>query len=1211
MKSETKPPVLKHPITPSDQWMTQPNNLDEIFKDMISGIKEITKLSSNLADDLDQIRELLFRVSWRSCEIPWSIRDAEATKTIAPWKYLDFLANFMIQKEPQDIDSFIKKFVISDDFKNLESQIKKAKELYNNKQHKNSKDAVTTTWPVLASHIDKFIDDFYISHIKENLQIVTNEIKGNNSDIARTALLEILSIIGESAKKINQDKHQNIPFKALIDIRDAIEHPRNQQVRQRLKEIREDQEGTIFNGLVNELEALSNVINDGSQSGSFPLLNHIASNSILSFKELEDLTKDCACRPKEQQDYFLSVFNGNPKVKFPSKDNFSKKIDTYGLKGKPLATKLGGLHTQMQERGKKKKKEATHINFRGLTMDSKIVRAIDDVGSRIEEFLKVFQNIGAVSDEVLQLAVKHKFKSVAMAAARLIDGEFASLNNKESVLPDNLIQLGKLRNLIAHRPFELNRKHFKEVVEQIAAFMKVDLEEVKNKIKNSPESNAPEPKLENQEIDLYEHLHNNSEEIYKLQTRFGIRNNVSIIGKHSQKPCDIGIQIDLELLIEQEDTSTFLDQMRFETKLSRLLKLKVTTSTETQLQDKFKLKSTPDHLAKVLESKTELSEIYRSLEVKRKFKPRKYFYNKDDGETVYAKNPEEVLIDPSRFLINESSHANNLEDDSRNANEAEMLSNVLLVQEIIKGRAKIISENFKQLFENDYIKNLSIGDLKSLVQNLYTIEDLNEKYREKIKVRFCELYEEVHFGALVTRWVKKEINKQNRNLWGRRSFGSLEEGVEHYFQDNLESLNFSAEKFGIMKTESEKIRKTFQSISQNTPPEVLHELRLLIHTTWPDQSDYAVILSSKDENQLLEALYKSLMEKFRTPGAISPFVLRIGAAEIGGSTFFKEVKEEYNKRKESDFISLVYEKKMRGEYVTPIVNTLYESQRWHEARTNLIKAGEILPEQLLHQGASMLQGLAHDLIASQDNTENLKRRKHLTSEKAELESYLKMNEDCKNEHGVQSCKRKLEINKEQTVSVSKKIENYKCSPKLETRFYDFVYEDRLQFFKNFQDRIEYHSTRLENNADGCVDVFSKIAEEQPEAVRALLQPQVDKFKAGKYDQWDENFTQWLHNIIEAIYVQERRSEFIKGLTEIEATNNKRKASSQSMDDLQNSVASSNHSSSAASNPLTTTSLSTATTATMPAQVNSEVVAVSSHTQAIKRTRINPAVQNSR
>lgn len=1193
------------------------SNTANVFRNLVSGLEivdekdkilialdeiviQIDVLQVHRSVTLDQLQDndlftsiqnALFRMSWRSSEISWAVKDALAVKSLAPWKNLEFLAQVLCDETQENpTKSFIVAAFSGEELAQLRASILKAKEIYTIDAHHEKTDYQYAGWNSLSLFMKPSIDSF--NHKLMNKHIATIEPLDYTIAIHRSALIEVLAILGECSKNLSKEaKAELLLFRVLESIRDIIEHPKDYKFQaDRLEEIESDTSGNLTKLVANELVALSGYLS----TGVLPLyqaIDFLNSKSVLSFAEKQALhtelvTMSSSASSKGTRDYneLAKFFNTHPRIdkkeqkelaniirkldhKFPNNkaDSVVKAVrklptpvaadilesalvsflqPTVALSVTPLGYYMGLLDNSSPLQTKKeldtsflryqvsgaleqklrnydarrrlydKATPDQGVSIASLSLDLKVVRIINSVNTSINELIRLVESKSSDSSAgALQLAVQRAFKKVAIVAGELSsEDEIKSGKLNASILPDNLVFLKKLRNIIAHRIFDLDPALFMHTVETIISYMPVDLEEAKTRINNG-EDFSTASRIAMTGVELHKHLNSKASQILQACQKFGVTyENMHLVGRAVDKANDIGVQESIIFLLDH--ALTLNNQLKFEAECKAILGFKVKTYTSGQLQAQVGHKITRVHYNELQLSKKSFVDILRNQHIKDHFKIGKYSYTNDNNEPEYATSLDE--LDGKQIgLINMSFQDDVDKHHQRNARQAGLLLRKPLIHIIIREKAALLNAELFPVIRNwDFrLPQIILHELLDYFIDRMALE--NQK-TELVKKWFYQEYEQRAWLPGTSKWYAK-VEDQYSYQGG---FASDTKGVELFIEEPRMMPDAQYNQFRDLHNQIMPINQRMLSIT--TDENMLNKLFFFVkHLNDPLQ--LAAILYTTPATELeagLENLiYDIIVEQFQIPGAISNFDNEL----FGRKTWFEWISDEYNKRHKSEFAVLIKSKFDAGEYITPVLMWAYKREQLENEATPTSE-----------DGYQELVKFAQNAALYNKVADKHQRLYKLIEDYKSEECYSHKNNKLRNQLGEHTTKiKRTELEKE-FGKVKSELVEISHSQEFQAFFEDKLYNDRLELLHNVQNYVEHNvKPGTRTNRGGFIDDFcnSTIPEMQkkPDFDQGLLE-QVRIFQSGRYDQWNESFKKWTQKTAEGIVVEYRRKSFFPGLS---------------------------------------------------------------------------------
>jgi uncharacterized protein with HEPN domain len=189
----------------------------EIIDQMLSLCDQLKQYYWDRQNKQAELVELLFRLSWRSSELPWRVRDGEAEKMLLPWHDLEWLAYALNQHSDMPVEAMISE----EDIKSLQESLQRLK----NRQHVQQ----AMCYPQLEQFVASATDIFHVQAMQQAIE----RIEENAGLIAqhpelRPALLRVIEVIGEHAKNLSdayKQAHAHVRWEDFILLRNKLQHP--------------------------------------------------------------------------------------------------------------------------------------------------------------------------------------------------------------------------------------------------------------------------------------------------------------------------------------------------------------------------------------------------------------------------------------------------------------------------------------------------------------------------------------------------------------------------------------------------------------------------------------------------------------------------------------------------------------------------------------------------------------------------------------------------------------------------------------------------------------------------------------------------------------------------------------------------------------------------------------------------------------------------
>jgi uncharacterized protein with HEPN domain/predicted nucleotidyltransferase len=162
--------------------------------------------------------------------------------------------------------------------------------------------------------------------------------------------------------------------------------------------------------------------------------------------------------------------------------------------------------------------------------------------------------------------------------------------------------IGMARKSMAHYPMSVGNDPLQYLIDQLVIDTRIRLE---SKADNSLSILKEETEFQGSREILFEELERNKIGIYGIVEGLGFKNDFTLFGK--SLGCDLGIQGDLNLLVEQEghrEISLSDNLMELEIRLSQLLNGNVRVYTEATLASRLDKKVNSEHLTKIKQQST-------------------------------------------------------------------------------------------------------------------------------------------------------------------------------------------------------------------------------------------------------------------------------------------------------------------------------------------------------------------------------------------------------------------------------------------------------------------------------------------------------------------------------------------------------------------------------------------------------------------------------
>ncbi|MBW8310074.1 MAG: hypothetical protein K0M45_10665 [Candidatus Paracaedibacteraceae bacterium] len=226
--------------------------------------------------------------------------------------------------------------------------------------------------------------------------------------------------------------------------------------------------------------------------------------------------------------------------------------------------------------------------------------------SNISKLTPIFEELADASasekrKKILRMSAEYLIEEIGPITEILSERKDYDDSKHLSISKIYFYLIGMARKSMAHYPMGIGDDPLRYLIDQLVLNTQIRLEDMSNSLNILGE----EMNFQESRGIPFEKLEKNKIEIYGLVEGLGFKNDFKLFGK--SLGCDLGIQGDLNLLVEQEnhrEISVSDNLMELEIRLSQLLNGNVRVYTEATLANRLDKKVNSEHLTKIKQQTT-------------------------------------------------------------------------------------------------------------------------------------------------------------------------------------------------------------------------------------------------------------------------------------------------------------------------------------------------------------------------------------------------------------------------------------------------------------------------------------------------------------------------------------------------------------------------------------------------------------------------------
>ena len=752
------------PIIFGNMVLQTPKESTALLESMQTACTEILLLRGT--DDvtpsaIEPIKELLFRLSWRSSELTWSIKDgankdSKLYKDALPWYELEFLAQALIQLSPAAVQQFISAPAFIETIQQIGAGTAAVMAKLKETAHNNNA-------AYDFAHFKRFVtplkDRFYIPKIcAEIAKFATILPDQYRNKVERAAVLRLLELVGEYGKRLSAEATSQDPqfWLALKEIRNCLQHNEsNYNLYKRILDLlNTDATAPIVSAIVHELsEAIAHL--PGATNVPLPAANHqyptielLAANSVLTFSERQALLAAIPSADAAGKELLTHLDKKQDRPAKATLDRLVRKLSC----SEAVKTQIGEYLKRLDGKPKKRAEEEAAALIGGLSLKPKEIKLLERINRTLDQAIAVMDS-GSCHAPLSLLAIEYYLQQTGVLAHSLLTSEnFKQLFTNDAEALDSLSLFSEWRGLFAHRRFELEHLVVSEVGVTALVALRVDLQQIINKASTpaATEIAAAPGTSPSIHMDLVIRLH----ALYQMQYE-----RTFVQGRLLPQTEGIGVTHTVDLIVTPLPEATYIDQWKFERALSRQLQCRVRCYTEGEYSRLQGEKLTQAQYALICRERRTL--------------PHYLSWLRHNSEVRAGRVPENTNFGPRNYMTIDMEFPMQSSVILREMEEAHQLLERPEIKVIIAHKASIILERSANALQFLLAQGMSYANLQRFVQAKNEAYKLNDMLTERAEEAFDSLYVYVpirHQWALREQWnshnlPRTQLKRENVVAW--------------------------------------------------------------------------------------------------------------------------------------------------------------------------------------------------------------------------------------------------------------------------------------------------------------------------------------------------------------------------------------------------------------------------------------------------------------